>query len=109
MIVLDLFLKVRIKGLLVQGFLKNSKNIPIFGFWKISNNLTSFMEELLKEPKLWGLGSLTNSFGFFRSTIMIENWSFDFLKIAGHGSMMPRPYLPIFSSKRRIKNLCYLP
>jgi hypothetical protein len=32
MIVLDLFLKVRIKGLLVQGFLKNSKNIPIFGF-----------------------------------------------------------------------------
>jgi hypothetical protein len=31
------------------------------------------MEELLKEPKLWGLGSLTNSFGFFKSTIMIEN------------------------------------
>jgi hypothetical protein len=31
------------------------------------------MEELLKEPKLWGLGSLTNSFGFFKSTIMTEN------------------------------------
>jgi hypothetical protein len=55
------------------------------------------MEELLKEPKLWGLGSLTNSFGFFRST----NRSFDFLKIVGHGSILPRPYLPMFSSKRR--------
>jgi hypothetical protein len=59
------------------------------------------MEELVKESKLWGLGSLTNSFGFLRSTTMSENRSFDFLKIAGHGSIMPRPYLPIFSSKRK--------
>jgi hypothetical protein len=43
------------------------------------------MEELVKEPKLWGLGSLTNnSFGFLRSTVMMsENQSIDFLKIAG--------------------------
>ncbi len=59
------------------------------------------MGELVKEPKLWGLGSLTNSFGFLRSTVMNENWSFDFLKIVGHGSIIPRPYLPIFSSRKR--------
>jgi hypothetical protein len=58
------------------------------------------MEELVKEPKLWGLGLLTNSFGFLRFTIMSENQSFDFLKIASHGSIIPRPYLPIFSSKK---------
>jgi hypothetical protein len=54
------------------------------------------MEELVKE-----LGFLTNSFGFLRSIVMNENWSFDFLKIVGHGSIIPRPYLPIFSSKKR--------
>jgi hypothetical protein len=59
------------------------------------------MEELVKEPKLWGLGFLTNSFGFLRSIVMNENWSFDFLKIVGHGSIIPRPYLPIFSSQKR--------
>jgi len=59
------------------------------------------MEELLKEPKLSRLGSLTNSFGFLRSTIMSENSSFHFLKIAGHGCMMPTPYLLIFSLERR--------
>jgi hypothetical protein len=58
------------------------------------------MEELVKEPKLWGLGSLTNSFGFLRFTVMNENRSFDFLKIAGHGSIIPRPYLPIFPLKK---------
>jgi hypothetical protein len=31
------------------------------------------MEELVKEPQLWGLGSLTNSFGFLRFIIMSEN------------------------------------
>jgi hypothetical protein len=42
------------------------------------------MEEAVKEPKLWGLGSLTNSFGFLRSTVMMsENRSIEFLKIAG--------------------------
>jgi hypothetical protein len=35
------------------------------------------MEKLVKQPKLWGLGSLTNSFGFL---VTGENWSFDFLK-----------------------------
>jgi len=67
------------------------------------------MEELLKEPKLWGLGSLTNSFGFLRSTIMSENTSFHFLKIAGHGCMMPAPYLLIFSLKKREdKTKCFV-
>jgi hypothetical protein len=55
------------------------------------------MEELVKGPKLWGLGSLTNSFGF----LIRENQSFDFLKIAGHGSIIPRPYRPILSLKKR--------
>jgi hypothetical protein len=32
---------------------------------------------------------------------MSENQSFNFLKIAGHGSIIPRPYLPILSSKNR--------
>ncbi len=59
------------------------------GFWKFSKNLTGFIEELVKEPKLWGLGSSTNSFGFLRSIVMNENQSFDFLKIAGHGSIIP--------------------
>jgi hypothetical protein len=30
------------------------------------------MEEHVKEPKLWGLGSLINSFGFLRFTVMSE-------------------------------------
>jgi hypothetical protein len=51
------------------------------------------MEELVKEPKLWGLGSLTNSFGFLRSIVMNEKKSFDFLKIAGHWSIICKPYL----------------
>jgi len=59
------------------------------------------MEQLVKQPKLWGLGSFTNSFDILRSTIMSENRSFRFLKIARRGSLMPRPYLPIFSSKTR--------
>jgi hypothetical protein len=32
---------------------------------------------------------------------MSENTSFHFLKIAGHGCMMPAPYLLIFSLKKR--------
>jgi hypothetical protein len=32
---------------------------------------------------------------------MNENQSFDFLKIVGHGYIIPRPYLPILSSKKR--------
>jgi hypothetical protein len=59
------------------------------------------MEELVKEPKLWELGSLTNSFGFLRSTVMSENQSFDFLKIVGQGSIISRAYLLVFSSKKR--------
>jgi hypothetical protein len=71
------------------------------GFWKFPKNLIGFIEELVKEPKLWGLGSLTNSFGFLKSIVMSENQSFYFLKIAGHGFIIPRPYLPILSSKIR--------
>jgi hypothetical protein len=48
------------------------------------------MEELIKEQQLWGLGSLINSFDFLRFIIMSENQSFDFLKIFGHGSIIPR-------------------
>jgi hypothetical protein len=59
------------------------------------------MEELVKEPKLWGLGSLTNSFGFLRSIVTNENQSFDFLKIAGHGSIIRRPYLLVLSLRKR--------
>jgi hypothetical protein len=57
------------------------------------------MEELVKEPKLWGLWSLTNSFGFLRFTIRSENQFFHFLKIASHGSIIH--YLPALSSKKR--------
>jgi hypothetical protein len=57
------------------------------------------MEELVKEPKLWGLCSLTNSFGFLRFTIRSENQSFHILKIVGHGSIIP--YLPVLSLKKR--------
>jgi hypothetical protein len=32
---------------------------------------------------------------------MNENQAFDFLKIAGHGSIIPRPYLPVLFSKKR--------
>jgi len=64
------------------------------------------MEELVEEPKLWGLVSLTNSFDFLRSIVMNENRSFDFLKIAGHGSIIPRPYLSIFSlEKEKIEQM----
>jgi hypothetical protein len=59
-------------------------------------------EITVKEPKLWGLGSLTNSFDFLRSTVMSENQSFDFLKIACHGYIISRPYLPVlFFEKER--------
>jgi hypothetical protein len=61
------------------------------------------MEELVKEPKLWELGSLTNSFGFLRSTIMSENQSFDFLKIADQGSIILRSYLLVLSSEKKEK------
>jgi hypothetical protein len=76
---------------------------------KISKNLTGDMEELVKEPKLWGLGSLTNSFGVLRSTIRSENQPFHFLKIVGHGSIIP--YLPVLSSKKREDRtlLCFWP
>jgi hypothetical protein len=59
------------------------------------------MEELIKEPKLLGQGSLTNSFGFLRPTVMSEIQSFDFLKIVSHGSIIPKPYLSVLSFKRR--------
>jgi hypothetical protein len=59
------------------------------------------MEEIVKEPKLWGLCSLTNFFGFLRFIVMNENQFFDFMKIAGHGSIIPRLYLPVLSSKKR--------
>jgi hypothetical protein len=32
---------------------------------------------------------------------MNENQSFDFLKIVGHGSIIPIPYLLVFSSKKK--------
>jgi hypothetical protein len=59
-----------------------------------------FYGRTVKEPKLWGLGFLTNSFGFLRSIIMSENQSFEFLKISSHGSIIPRPYLQVFSTKK---------
>jgi hypothetical protein len=59
------------------------------------------MEELVKEPKLWELGSLTNSFGFWRSTVMSENQSFDFLKIADQGSIILRSYLLVLSLEKK--------
>jgi len=55
------------------------------------------MEELIKEPKFLGQGSLTNSFGFLRFAVMSENQSFDFLKIVSHGSLIPKPYLSVLS------------
>jgi len=63
--------------------------------------LTGFREELVKEPQLWGLGSLTNSFDFLTFIIMSENQSFDFLKIVGHGSIIPRPASSFFEKERR--------
>jgi hypothetical protein len=59
------------------------------------------MEKLVKEPKLWGLSSLTNSFVFLKSTIMSENRSFDFLKIVGHGSIIPKLYLLVLFTKKK--------
>jgi hypothetical protein len=59
------------------------------------------MEELVKEPKFLGQGSLTNSSGFLRSIVMSENQCFDLLKIARQRFIIPRPYLPVFSSKQR--------
>jgi hypothetical protein len=32
---------------------------------------------------------------------MSENQPFDFLKIAGHGSIIPKPYLLVLSSKKK--------
>jgi hypothetical protein len=73
------------------------------------------MEELLKEPKIWGLGSLINSFGFLRFIVMNENQSSDFLKffnhgsiiskIVNHGSIIPKPYLLVLSSKKISKTV----
>jgi hypothetical protein len=45
------------------------------------------MEELVKEPKLWGLSSLTKSI--------------DVLKSAGHASIIPRPANFFFEKERR--------
>jgi len=67
------------------------------------------MEELVKEPRLWGLGPLTNFYFFFlRSTFMNENQSFDFLKIASHGSIIPRPYLLVFSSEKKENRILFV-
>jgi hypothetical protein len=59
------------------------------------------MEELIKEQKLWEVGSLTNSFGFLRFTVVSKNQSFDFLKIADQGSIILRAYLLILSLKKK--------
>jgi hypothetical protein len=32
---------------------------------------------------------------------MSENQPFDFLKMAGHGSIIPKPYLLVLSSKKK--------
>jgi hypothetical protein len=40
---------------------------------KIFKELDWLYGRTIKELKLWGLGFLTNSFGFLKSTIMSEN------------------------------------
>jgi hypothetical protein len=41
---------------------------------------------------------------------MSENQSFDFMKIVGHGSIIPRPYLLVISWKKREDrtNVCFI-
>jgi hypothetical protein len=93
--------KFKIKGPLVQGFWKISKINSNFGFkffWKEPN---WFYGRTIKEPKIWGLGSLINSFGFLRSIVMNENQSSNFLKIVNHGSIISKPYLLVLFSKKR--------
>ncbi len=107
--------KFKIKGPLVQGFWKISKINSNFGFkffWKEPN---WFYGKTVKEPKLWGLGFFTNSFGFLRFIVMNENQSSDFLKffnhgsiiskIVNHGSIIPKPYLLVLSSKKISKTV----
>jgi hypothetical protein len=75
---------------------------------KIFKKPNWFYGRTIKEPKLWGLGFFTKSFGFLRFIVMSENQSFDFLKIVGHGSIIPRLYLLVLFWKKKKIEQCFV-